>query len=312
MKSIFFTLLVFLFMVSSCKEDNNIIEPVADEPELELITSIGSGGINREYTLFIPEGWNNNKYPLLILLHGGNSEMSNMVNLSDFKGFAQKNDVALVFPNAFEKNWNDGRILNAVGDTISAVKEGIDDVRFISDLISELKNRYNIDDKKVYTAGISNGANMAMRLACELPSKITGAAAVAGTMAELTFNSCNPSIPIPAVLIHGTDDPLFSINGVAGVVVSHQALVDKWVTIIGAASNPVETQLPNNFNDGTTVTKRVYSGQNGLNVWSYIVEGGGHTWPNGVQYLAESIIGKTSKEIDATEEICKNLKEYSK
>jgi len=310
--SIYFPLLLFI-LFTSCQQENDIlVEPEPDEMETELVTSLISGGIDRDYTLFLPQGWNNHKYPLLILLHGGNSDMSNMVNLSSFKDFARTEKIALVFPNAYEKNWNDGRILNAVGDTLPALRDGIDDVIFIFDLIDELKRSYNIDDKKVYTTGISNGANMSMRLACEIPEKITGASAVAGTMAELTFKSCNPSTPIPVVLMHGTDDPLFSIDGVPGIVVSHQALIEKWRAVIGANNIPAETQLPNNYADGTSVTKRVYSGQHDLKVWSYIIEGGGHTWPGGVQYLSEALIGKTSKEIDATKEIWETLKEYSK
>ena len=312
MKALNYFFFLLIVMSSCSNEDEQMSEPTPDETELELVTTIKSGEMDRDFTLFLPAGWNNKKYPLLILLHGGNSDMFNMVNLSNFKGFARENSIALVFPNAFDKNWNDGRILNALGDTISAVKAGVDDVLFISDLIDHLEQRYNIDEKRVYSTGISNGANMSMRLGCELSNKIAGASGVAGTMAELTFNTCSPDIPIPIVLIHGTADPLFPINGMSGVVVSHQSLIDKWLTEIGANNSPVETKVPDNFNDGTTVTKRVFSGQNGLKVWSYIVNDGGHTWPRGVQYLPERTIGKTSQEIDATAEIWNNLKRYSR
>lgn len=32
----------------------------------------------------------------------------------------------------------------------------------------------------------------------------------------------------------------------------------------------------------------------------YRVNGGGHTWPSGVQYLPAAIVGKTSRDIQAT------------
>ena len=41
----------------------------------------------------------------------------------------------------------------------------------------------------------------------------------------------------------------------------------------------------------------------GAAVVLYIVEGGGHTWPGGPQYLPEAIIGPVSNEFDASETI---------
>jgi polyhydroxybutyrate depolymerase len=42
----------------------------------------------------------------------------------------------------------------------------------------------------------------------------------------------------------------------------------------------------------------------------YVIEGGGHTWPGGWQYLPEKIIGKTSQVIDASEEIITFFKRH--
>jgi polyhydroxybutyrate depolymerase len=43
----------------------------------------------------------------------------------------------------------------------------------------------------------------------------------------------------------------------------------------------------------------------------YTIEGGGHTWPGGLQYLPERIIGKTSKDLDANQLIWDFFKESS-
>jgi polyhydroxybutyrate depolymerase len=32
----------------------------------------------------------------------------------------------------------------------------------------------------------------------------------------------------------------------------------------------------------------------------YTIEGGGHNWPGGAQYLPRAIIGRTSRDLDAT------------
>jgi len=42
----------------------------------------------------------------------------------------------------------------------------------------------------------------------------------------------------------------------------------------------------------------------------YVVEGGGHTWPGGWQYFPERIIGKTTVNMDASEEIMAFFKRH--
>jgi polyhydroxybutyrate depolymerase len=41
----------------------------------------------------------------------------------------------------------------------------------------------------------------------------------------------------------------------------------------------------------------------GSEVTLFTVEGGGHTWPGGKKYLPERFIGKTSQDLDASQEI---------
>ncbi len=41
--------------------------------------------------------------------------------------------------------------------------------------------------------------------------------------------------------------------------------------------------------------------ENNVEVVLYSIENGGHTWPGAIQYLPEAIIGKTNRDINATE-----------
>jgi polyhydroxybutyrate depolymerase len=43
----------------------------------------------------------------------------------------------------------------------------------------------------------------------------------------------------------------------------------------------------------------------------YLIDGGGHTWPGGPQYLPTSIVGNTTRAFDATETIIQFLLRYS-
>ncbi|NMD03070.1 MAG: phospholipase, partial [Bacteroidales bacterium] len=57
---------------------------------------------------------------------------------------------------------------------------------------------------------------------------------------------------------------------------------------------------------------RYVNESDGTEVILYAVEGGGHTWPGGFQYLPAWIIGKTSRDIDANEVIWAFFKRHSK
>jgi polyhydroxybutyrate depolymerase len=65
--------------------------------------------------------------------------------------------------------------------------------------------------------------------------------------------------------------------------------------------------------DQTRVRREVYgSCRDGAEVVLYAVEGGGHTWPGGLQYLPARIVGRTSRDIDASELIWGFFKRFAR
>ncbi len=64
------------------------------------------------------------------------------------------------------------------------MKQGIDDVGYARVMLDDLARQFNIDKKRVYATGISNGAMMCYRLACELSDRIAAIAPVAGPWAS--------------------------------------------------------------------------------------------------------------------------------
>ena len=79
-----------------------------------------------------------------------------------------------------------------------------DDVGFTEALIAALAAEYNIDLKRVYATGHSNGGYLSFQLACQLNNKIAAIASVSGSMTPETFDNCNPERPTPILQIHGT------------------------------------------------------------------------------------------------------------
>lgn len=240
-----------------------------------------------------------------------------MVRLTGFNTVADADNFIVVYPDGIEGHWNDGRGMQLY----RAQTENIDDVGFISALIDALSKELNIDSKMIYVTGISNGGMMSHRLGCELSQQIAAIAPVASNIPVDMVSIWAPSRPVSVLIVNGTEDPLERWNGgdvyfrgvSYGKVLSVAETVKFWVAKDQCPAPPLNTQLPDRDpSDGTTVRKEVYGGcKDGTEVLLYAIEGGGHTWPGGIQYLPVSVIGRTSREFNASELIWQFFKEHS-
>ncbi len=285
--------------------------------------SITVGGLTRTYLIHIPPSYDKTKsMPLVIALHGGGGSGKNMVKLTrgGFDALSDQKGFVVVYPDGIEKNWNDGRSGEEAG--YRAHKDKIDDVGFISALIDHLISKLNINPKRVYITGMSNGAIMSYRLACELTDKITAIAPVAGNMPQNSFPSCSPSRLISVLAINSVNDPLMPFAGgditgpfgmkKLGKVLSTDESVRFWARHNNCSLSPVIMYEPDkDQKDGTRVRKEDYNKcKAGTEAILYAIEGGGHTWPGGYQYMNKRIIGKTSGDIDAHEVIWDFFKKH--
>ncbi len=281
--------------------------------------------LERTYHIHIPLIFEKSKQiPLVIALHGrgGNGESMILVTRKGFDKLADEDGFIVVYPDGVELNWNDGRIDEESNDR--AHRENIDDVGFISALIDTMINDYNIDPKRVYITGISNGAIMSYRLACELSQKITAIAPVDGNIPSMLLGECSPMKPVSLLAINNLNDPLVPYDGgeiyghfhklKLGKVLSVNESVGFWVKRNRCSSVPIITEEPDRDpRDGTRVTREEFTnGIDATEVILYTVDGGGHTWPGGFQYLPAWIIGRTSRDIDANIVIWSFFKKHTR
>jgi polyhydroxybutyrate depolymerase len=266
--------------------------------------------------VYLPTGYNNaGKMPMIFVIHWGNGTAEGMIKIANFKTIADREKVVLVYPSGIKKNWNDWR-------PTKPNQLGINDVSFFNQLSDYMVANYSVDTTKIYATGISNGGFMSSRLGCELSNRIAAIAVDAATMEATTIApNCNPGRPVPVIYIHGTTDPLVPFTGgqmtaggtAGGNVLSHFQVIDKWVAINECNTTPTVTHLPDISNDGTTIQQIVYSGWiNWSEVVSYMISNGGHTWPQGYQYLPKSIVGKTSQDMNASEVIWTFFKRFKR
>lgn len=226
-------------------------------------------------------------------------EHTHLTAIADREGFV------VVYPDGIDRSWHDRR------EQGPAAEKHVDDVAFISTLIDTMVREQNVDAKRVYVAGISNGAVMTFRLACELSEKITAVGAVIGFLPENGATECKPTHPMPLVMFAGTEDPLVPYNGGElpghrGKVLSAEATRARFAELNGCP--PAQTPIHYNrvSDDETSVTEIAHTGCAGnTEVRLFSIEGGGHTWPGGPQYLPKSRIGRVSRELDMSEELWK-------
>ncbi len=276
-------------------------------PRAEL-RSLDHDGLKRTYALFVPASWNaDHPVPLVLALHGARGDARVMQYLTQFNPIADREGFLLAYPEGLDKQWNDGR--NAVFGHPSHAN--VDDVGFIHELVDRLCAEYNVDRTRIYVTGVSNGAMMCHRLACELTGLFAAAAPVIGAMPEPLPDVCTPAAPMPMLLFNGTDDRLVPWDGgdVAGRpdygrVLSVEATAQYWVANNGANPVPGLVDMPDtNPHDGAQALRETFAaaGESGGEVVLYRIDGGGHTWPGGARYQRPFLLGSVCRDLAASE-----------
>jgi polyhydroxybutyrate depolymerase len=227
-----------------------------------------------------------------------------MIGLAKFNELADRHGFVVAYPDGLNRRWNDGRQSGRMD------RPAVDDTGFLSALIDKLGRDYRIDPKRVYSTGISNGGFMSQRLACDLADKIAAVGVVAATMGRDLAARCKPARPVSVLLIQGTEDPLVPYEGGrvqvpgGGAIISAPDAVKKWVDLNGCNAQPKKDMLPDSATDETRTRREIYGEcRVGTGVVFLAIEGGGHTWPSGPQYLPERRIGRASRDFSASEMI---------
>lgn len=207
-KVTFMFLLATSVLLVHCSKNETPVN--VDSVEIGLFDkTILHNNLQREYLLYIPESYTGtDSYPLVISLHGAGGSKESQYELSQFDQLADSEHFILITPEATAAVGN----LNFWNQQSSP--DGAGDVGFIDTLIDEIAHDYHVDLDRIYVAGSSNGAFIALEITCKLSEKIAAAAAVKGYMSQDQIQMCNPAKPTSILQIHGTEDPLVPYAGV--------------------------------------------------------------------------------------------------
>lgn len=270
-----FGILLLSLGLAACSSSGATVTPTPSKGATAVqLSTLVIDGRERTYRVFRPPSIASAaRVPLVVVLHGAEMDGTIIAGISHFDEQAKRARFIVVYPDGISATWNAGACCGL------ARVEDVDDVKFIGQLIDRLERALPIDASRVLVVGVSNGAMMAYRLACELSQSITAIVSVAGTIG---VPNCHPARPVSVLEIHGTKDDIVPyVGGTVDLrpmlpdvftIASSASVIQTWVMIDGCSGQPLVGST------GVTKTSNWKNCQNGAAVAFDSVDGGIHTY----------------------------------
>jgi len=251
------------------------------------------GEARSEYQLYLPTS-PRRPAPVVIALHRFTEDGRIMARLTGLNEVADREGFLVVYPNGSGRRfeaWEGG---------------GRDDVALVLAILEDVARRVPIDRSRVYVTGASNGGFLTHRLACLEPAVFAAAAPVMALMPRELSEIVPDGDPVPMLIVHGDEDRIVPAKGsnlfLSGrrSALSLRETIDYWVRRNGCRPGAVTTELRDRDpDDRTRVVLHRYPGP--VETLYCEVVGGGHTWPGGDEPGPAFIVGRTSRDVSATE-----------
>lgn len=278
---------------------------ISSQLPAQLITrNIIVSGNSRIYDLELPSGWTSgSELPLVLDLHYLGGDARDEDSLTRFSPIADAENFIICHPWGQGTNWNVG--FNAT------YTSGSRDVEFIQTVIDSIDAEFGVDRNRVYVTGMGQGGFMAHRLACELSDEIAAIATVGASIADSAAFFCNPSRPMPVMIVNGTADSVINYaNGNPGFWPSIPDLAMHWLNQNGCSFPVPDVQnLPDVVSEGSTITSHRYNCVPEGEVLLYQVHDAGFSWPGAQDTLPNS--GIINQDINASVDIWNFFKRWT-
>jgi polyhydroxybutyrate depolymerase len=211
-------------------------DAIGTRSERSLVTPDGR---TRRYRIYVPSVIpNGTSVPLVVALHGGLGTSSQFEANSGLNGFAESNGFIVAYPDGVGnqpdgsgyQTWNGGYCCGP------AATQSIDDITFIRNVVTDLRNSLPVNTSRVYALGHSNGGILSYKIACEMSDVVAAIGVQAGSN---VVTDCRPAHAVSVFHLHGTSDSNMPINGGKGsglsttVFVSARSAVDAMATVNG-------------------------------------------------------------------------------
>jgi len=220
--------------------------------------------------------------PLVISLHGYGGSGSATQAFFGLAAAAETTDFIYAAPDG-TTDLSGYQFWNATDACCDFNNSAVDDSGYLRSLVEAIQAKFNIDDRRIYFMGLSNGGFMSYRMACDHADLIAAIVSVAGA----TFDNaadCTPTEPVHILQIHGTADTVVLYEGGFLSTVPYPGAVESvetWAQYNGCDLTPVappdtldlDVNLPG---AETTITRYPNGCSSGGSAELWTVNGGPH------------------------------------
>lgn len=284
----------YVLLLMACSSNSNQFDTFLYGRVNKKITV---NGIERDYTLHVPNGYQGTKaLPLVIVLHDINGSGSAFYQSSGWPAVCQRENVFAVFPSALSyctkelSGTSEKRIWNTGDVALSPVCNGVnmaDDIAFFNQLLERLFIDFNIDKRRIYIAGFGNGGQMSAKAGLEMGGRFAAISQYAGSFDGP--GNWNSSRDVPVLFQAGNLDEIF-FKEKAGLRLSSLENVindiNNPLSFVALAYKKMYT-LQDTFTlagDTTTVAKALYYKNSQLPLLELsLIRNIGHEYPAGNQ-----------------------------
>lgn len=203
-------------------------------------TTAGAVPDDRPFDVRVPPGYEEGTpAPLLVLLHGYGATGQIQGAYLGLDEAADAAGMLYVHPDGVtnklgKQYWN-------ATDACCAPRTGApDDSAYLAAVIAQVRDQYDVDPRRIYVMGHSNGGFMSFRMACDHADVV----AAIVSLEAATFDDpadCAPSEPVAVLAVHGTADRTIEYDGddIAGrSFPSAPTTVETWAGYNGCATTP--------------------------------------------------------------------------
>ncbi|KPM54452.1 hypothetical protein ACG83_18465 [Frankia sp. R43] len=246
--------------------------------------------------LYRPSGLTG-QVPVVVMLHGGYGSGTQAENSYRWDDAADAGRFLAVFPDGTSRSWNAGGTCCG-----PAAGDNVDDVAFLRDVLTTLGGRIDVDPRRVFVTGISNGGAMAYRMACET-DLFAAVAAVSTTM----LVDCSSAAKASVLHIHGTEDKSIRYDGEQGDPFSRRypGIDGPPVPEVAAAWRAIDDCPQLSVTVEGVLTTSAAACPDGRAVELVTIDGAGHQWPGSDAKPLTQLLGadEPSDALDATTRI---------
>jgi polyhydroxybutyrate depolymerase len=235
----------------------------------------------RPYATTVPSSYLPSKpAPMVILLHGYLLDAETEDNYFGLSKLAKDKGFLVALPNG-TKSSSGSRFWNATDACCNLEGSSVDDVAYLTAVIADMKHRYNVDPKRVFIAGHSNGGFMAHRMACERSADIAAIMSLAGEQ-FLDPQKCKADHPVAVLQVQGDQDEVVAYGGGAFApglnYPGAKRTIDTWAAKNGCNSLLAATtdtlDLDSSLSGDETTISRHFCTQGAAELWT--IAGGKH------------------------------------